>query len=58
MFANRRFEAMRANQSHVMKIVFFSANRLARIDSRESHQFALRIAGPSKFEAQTRKIKG
>ena len=31
--ANRRFEAIRANRSHVMKIVFFSANRVARIDS-------------------------
>ena len=27
----------------------FSANRFARIDSRESPRFALRIAGPSKF---------
>ena len=41
--ANRRFEAIRANRSHVMKMVFF-----ARIDSRESPRFALRIAGPSK----------
>ena len=48
--ANRRFAAIRANRSHVMKIVFwgFSANRFERIDSRESPRFALRIAGPSK----------
>ena len=48
--ANRRFEAIRANRSHAMKIGCFSANRFARIDSqRESAWFALRIAGPSKF---------
>ena len=30
--ANRRFEAIRSNRSHVMKIgFFFSANRFARI---------------------------
>ena len=40
--ANRRFEAIRANRSHVM-ILFFS---------RESPQFALRIAGPSKVQIQ------
>ena len=39
--ANRRFEAIRANRSHVMKIGVF-----LRIDSRES--ITLRIAGPSK----------
>ena len=32
---NRRFEAIRANRSHVLKIGFFSANRFARIDLRE-----------------------
>ena len=29
--ANRRFEAIRADRSHLLKIVFFSANRFARI---------------------------
>ena len=44
LFANRKFEAIRANRSHVMKIVFFFfVNRFARIA-----RFALRIAGPSK----------
>ena len=42
--ANRRFEAIRSNRSHVMKIGVF-----LRIDSRESPRFALRIAGPSEF---------
>ena len=44
--ANRRFEAIRSNRSHVMKlgIRVFSANRFAR--------FALRIAGPSKLLSQ------
>ena len=37
---NRRFEAIRANRSHVMKIGCFSVNL------RESPRFALRIAGP------------
>ena len=43
--ANRRFEAIRANRSNVMKMGGFSAN----FDSRESPRFALRIARPSKF---------
>ena len=42
--ANHRFEAVRANRSHVMKRVFF----FLWIDSCESPRFALRIAGPSK----------
>ena len=52
--ANRRFqiEAIRANRSHVMKIGFFTANRFAQIDPRESPQFALRIAGPSKLPSK------
>ena len=37
--ANRRFEAIRANCSHVLKIRVF-----LRIDSRESPRFALRTA--------------
>ena len=41
--ANRRFEAIRANRSHVMKI-----GVVLRIDSRESPRSALRITGPSK----------
>ena len=41
--ANRGFEAIRANRSHVMK-----TGVSLRIDSRESPRFALRIAGPSK----------
>ena len=41
--ANRGFEAIRANRSHVMKAGVF-----LQIDSRESPRFALRIAGPSK----------
>ena len=41
--ANRRFQAIRANRSNVMKTVFF-----LRVNSRESPRFALRIAGPSK----------
>ena len=41
--ANRRFEAIRANRSIIMKIGVF-----LRIDSRESPRFALRIARPSK----------
>ena len=45
--ANHRFEAIRANRSHVMKIGHgFSANLFVRIDLRESPRFALRIAGP------------
>ena len=40
---NHRFEAIRANRLHVMKIGYF-----LRIDSRELCRFALRIAGPSK----------
>ena len=44
--ANRGVEAIRTNRSHVMKI---SANRFARIDLRDSPQFALRVAGPSKL---------
>ena len=44
--ANRRFEAIRANRSHVMKIGFFCES--AGIDSRESPRLALRITGPSK----------
>ena len=43
--ANRRFEAIRANRSHVMKRGFF----FLRIDSCESLRFALRIARPSKL---------
>ena len=42
--ANRRFEAIRANHSRVMKLGVF-----LRIDSRESPRFELRMAGPSKF---------
>ena len=42
--ANHRFEAIRANCSHIVKIGLF-----LRIDSRESPRFALRIAGPSKL---------
>ena len=45
--ANRRFEAIRANRSKVMKIVFLSANRVVRIDSRKSPRWALRITRPS-----------
>ena len=45
--ANLRFESIRANRSHVYENQGFSANRLARINSRESPRFALRIAGPS-----------
>ena len=56
--ANRRFEAIRANRSHVMKIGFFSANRFARIDSRESPRFALRIARPSKVQSSCRGSRG
>ena len=43
--ANRRFEAIRANRSHIMKIGFFSANRFARIANRgfSANRFA-RIA--------------
>ena len=41
--ANCRFEAIRANRLHVIKIGFFSA-----IDSHESARFVLRIAGPSR----------
>ena len=41
--ANRRFEAIRANRTHVMKTGVF-----LRIDSRESPRLALQIAGPSK----------
>ena len=44
--ANCRFEAIRTNRSHVMKLGFF-----LRIDSRQSPQFALRMAGPSKIQA-------
>ena len=47
---NRRFEAIRANRSNIMKIRF-SANRFARIDSRESPRSALRTAAPSKILA-------
>ena len=47
--ANRRFEAIRANRSHIMKIGGF-----LRIDSRESPRFGLRIAGPSKFKKNPR----
>ena len=36
--ANRRFEAIRGNRSHVLKIAFFSWSRFARIDSRESRR--------------------
>ena len=43
--ANRRFEAIRANRSHVARI-----GVSLRIDSRESSRFALRIAGPSKYD--------
>ena len=44
--ANRRFEAIRANRWHAMKIGFFvSANRFARIALIRN----LRIAGPSKI---------
>ena len=43
--ANHRFEGIRANRSHIVKIGFF----FLRIDSRESPRFALRIAGPSKI---------
>ena len=42
---NCRFEAIRANRSHVMKNRRF----FLRIDSRESPWFVLRIAWPSKF---------
>ena len=48
--ANRRFKAIRANRSHVMKIAF-----VLRIDSRESPRFALRIAGPSKIRTDRMK---
>ena len=42
-------EAIRANRLDVINIEGFSANRFARIDSRESPRFALQIAaGPSK----------
>ena len=34
--ANREFEAIRTNRPKVMKVVFFSASRFARIDSCES----------------------
>ena len=43
--ANRRFETICANCTHVMKIGLFY---FQRIDLRESPRFALRIAGPSK----------
>ena len=52
--ANCRFEAIRANRSHIMKTVIFCesiraiANRFTKKESRESPRFALRIAGPSK----------
>ena len=39
--ANRRFEAIRANRSHVMIFIFL------RVGSRESPRFALRITRPS-----------
>ena len=62
--ANRSFEAIRANRWHVLKIGFFvSVSRFVRIDSRESPQFGLRIAGPStcrfskcRFSAELEKI--
>ena len=44
IIANLRFEAIRANRSHVMQIGVF-----ARIDSHELPQFALRIAGPFNY---------
>ena len=50
--ANRRFEAIRANRSNVMKIVLL-ANRFPQIDSRELPRFALRIAGPSIRDGET-----
>ena len=47
--ANRRFEAIRASRSNVMKTGGFSANQFVRFDSRESPRFALRIVEPSKI---------
>ena len=50
--ANRRSEAIRAKSlaRYQNRVFFFcSANRFARIDSRESPRFALRIAGPAKI---------
>ena len=46
---NRRFEAICANRSHVMKIVIFCES--IRVANRfgESPRFALQIAGPSKL---------
>ena len=46
-FLNHRFEAIRTNRSHTTEIVFF----FLRIESRELPRFALRIAGPSKFDS-------
>ena len=46
-----RFDAIRANRSHVMKIGGF-----LRIDSRESPRFALRIAGPSRVKTHLKPI--
>ena len=43
--ANRRFAAIRANRSHIVKTV-----SLLRIDSRELPRFSLQIAGPSKCQ--------
>ena len=45
---HRRFEAIRASRSKVVKIAF-PISQFARIDSRESPRFALRLAGPSKL---------
>ena len=42
--ANRRFERIRANRSHVTQITVF-----LQIDSRESPRFGLRIAGVGCF---------
>ena len=53
--ANRRFEAIRVNRSHVIKLYIyrgFSANRFARIDSGKSPRFALRITGPFQYGTQ------
>ena len=49
--ANCSLESIRAHRSNVMKIgffFFFSANRFARINSRETPRFALQFARPSK----------
>ena len=47
--ANCRFEAIRAKSLARYGNRGFSANRFARVYSRESPRFSLRIAGPSKY---------